>query len=343
MAAPAPRIALQLVEPLLEWLASRGVDAPALLRSCGAPLPRAGSGVPMVPLAAYVELLERAATKAGDPHLGLHMGVFDDPGNLGALGYLFMSAGSLLEAFEAFTSHLFALQEDTVNRLLLDGDAVTFQYRINDDGISRRRQDSEYSLSAMHSITRLYSNARVRPRIVCFEHRQAGRYATYRELFGCEVHFGQPFNALVYERSGFNLRNNRRNQLLAPIIASHLDQLATHHAPTRPHRERVAELIELRLADGGCTQAGIASELGISVSTLIRRLRREGTGFRELLTDKRLQHAERLLCQDEAPVASVALAVGYSENASFTRAFRRRNAQSPVQFRRARRRTAAEP
>ncbi|MFM2288527.1 MAG: hypothetical protein RL684_1670 [Pseudomonadota bacterium] len=338
MAAPAPCIALQLVEPLLELLAARGINAHSLLRAAGAARPSSRDPATMMPLADYVELFERAALATGDAHLGLHLGLFDEPGNLGALGYLFMSGASLLDAFEGFTSHLSALQQDTTNRLQIDGDAVTFQYHINDDRISCRRQDSEYSLSAMQNLARLYSDARIRPRLVCFEHRQSGRYGVYRDLFGCEIYFGQPINALVYDRKGFSVRNSRRSRLLNPIIASHLDTLVVRNAGSRPWRERVTELIELHLADGACSQAGIARELGISVSTLIRRLHGEGTRFRELLTERRLQNAERLLAQDEAPVATVALAVGYSENASFTRAFRRRNAQSPAQFRRARRR-----
>jgi AraC-like DNA-binding protein len=334
MSSPTPCIALQLVEPLLELLTARGIDANAMLRASGAAPAAADSASAMMPLAAYVALFERAASATGDPHLGLHLGRFDEPGNLGALGYLFMSGASLLDAFEGFGSHLAALQEGTTNRLQIDGDAVTFHYRINDDQISPRRQDSEYSISAMHNLTRLYSDSRIRPRMVCFEHRQAGRYSAYRDLFGCEIYFGQPLNALVYDRNGFNVRSRRRSRLLNPIIASHLDTLATRRAATRSYRERVTDLLELHLADGRCTQAQIALEMGLSVSTLIRRLRGEGVRFRELLTERRLQSAKRLLSQDDAPVAAVALAVGYAENASFTRAFRRRNAHSPVQFRR---------
>lgn len=337
MASPAPGIALQLVEPLLEYLADLKQDVPALLRRARLELPASRDPTAMVPLARYVELLEQAALATGDAHFGMHFARFDEPGTLGALGYLFMSAASLLDAFEGFCGHLDALQEDTTNRLLIGGDAVTVQYRIEDARIRQRRQDAEYSISAMHNLVRLYAGSAVRPRAVHFEHRRAGKYATYRDHFQCEVLFEQPCNELVYRREGFNLRSRQRSHLLNPIIASHLSTLSARHGSERSWQARVAEMIEVRISDRHCTLASVARALGVSASTLIRRLREENTGFAALLLERRLQHAERLLTLGDTPVAAIALAVGYAENASFTRAFRRRHAQSPEQYRRSQR------
>jgi AraC-like DNA-binding protein len=343
MSVTAPRIAMQLVDPMIEWLNGRGVDAEPLLSAAGIPVRSAANAPSMVPLSSYVKLLESSAAAISHPHLGLKLGQFEEPGTLGALGYLFMSAASLLDAFEGFCGHLDALQEDTTNRLLISGDSVIVQYRINDESISHRRQDAEYSISAMHTLTLLYSDAAIRPREVCFEHRQVGKYSTYLDLFHCDVFFEQPCNTLVYRREGFNVRNRRRSNLLNPIIASHLSHLAEHHASTRSYTARVIELIEMRISDSSCNQARIAEALEISVPTLVRRLRSEGSSFRDLLRERRLMHAERLLKLDDTPVAEIALAVGYAENASFTRAFRRQYSVSPEQYRRARRRAAAEP
>lgn len=338
MPSPAPRIATQLVEPLVDWLISQGAGVDGLLRSMGLTLHEVRSPSAMIPLAAYVELFEQAARVSGDPHFGLHLGRFEEPGSVGALGYLFMSGASLLDAFEDFSAHLDALQEDTANRVVIDGDTITFQYRINDIRIAHRRQDSEYSIAAMHSLARAYSAARIVPMRICFEHRHAGRYSHYHDWFQCDVHFGQPFNALIYRREGFNVRSRRPSQLLNPIIASHLDRLAARKSTPRSYHRRVSELIDLHMVETDCSQARVAKALGISVSTLIRKLRTEGHSFRKLLMERRLQYAEWLLTQDETPVASIALAVGYAENASFTRAFQRRHAQSPAQFRRSQRR-----
>jgi len=341
MGSPAPGIALQLVEPLLESLADSGINVPALLRDARLRLPAKRDPSALVPLARYVELMECAAAATGDEHFGMHLARFDEPGTLGVLGYLFMSAASLLDTFEGFCAHLDALQEATTNRLLIEAESVTVQYRINDARINQRRQDAEYSISAMHNLVRLYCGAPLRPRAVHFEHQRGGRYATYREHFQCDVLFEQPCNELVYRREGFNVRSRHRSHLLNPIIATHLSTLSARHGSTRNWRARVTELIETRISDSDCTQASVALALGVSVSTLIRRLREERASFATLLRERRLQYAERLLALDDTPVAAIALAVGYAENASFTRAFRRRHALSPEQYRRAQRASSA--
>lgn len=337
MSRPEPRISMQIVEPLLDWLSGRGVDVTGLARAGKLPVPEHGNLEAMVPLSAYVDLFEQAAVACDDPYLGLHFGRLDEPGMLGALGYLFVSGVSLLDAFEGFCAHLDALQEGTTIRLLISGDTVSFQYRINDERIAMRRQDAEYSIAAMHALTRLYARRPVRPREVWFEHKLAGRYSIYREHFGCEVYFEQPCNGLVFGRADFNVRGSGRNRLLKSILASHLDGVASQHAPPRSFEAQVLGILEQRLTTASCTQAAVARVLGVSVSTFIRRLKVEGVSYRQLLQTQRLQRAERLLRLDDSPVASIALAVGYSDNASFTRAFRRRAGISPAEFRRLRR------
>jgi AraC-like DNA-binding protein len=190
----------------------------------------------------------------------------------------------------------------------------------------------------MYNLTRLYSGGKAELGHVCFEHKQAGRYSVYRDVFGCEVSFEQPFNALIFRREGFNLRTRRRSHVLNPILASHLDALSADRAFARDYKTRVAGIIDAQLAAGNCSQAEVAEKLGLSVSTLARRLRAEGVRFRDLLAARRLETAERLLIQDESRVAGVALATGYAEAASFSRAFRRRTQLSPTQYRRGARR-----
>ena len=75
--------------------------------------------------------------------------------------------------------------------------------------------------------------------------------------------------------------------------------------------------------------AEVAGRIGLSLPTLGRRLRAAGTNWRALLDEHRLGNAERMLRETSRSVADVALAVGYAESASFSRAFTRHFARSP--------------
>jgi AraC-like DNA-binding protein len=77
----------------------------------------------------------------------------------------------------------------------------------------------------------------------------------------------------------------------------------------------------------------VAQEMRISQSTLYRRLSSEKKSFQCLLDDRREALAKRLLANSRMSIAEIASALGYAENASFTRAFRRWTKVSPREYR----------
>lgn len=81
------------------------------------------------------------------------------------------------------------------------------------------------------------------------------------------------------------------------------------------------------------SQEDIAKELFMSVRTLHRLLRREGTSFREITNETLMLRAKRMLEQDAMSVSQIALELGYSDSANFTRAFRNQTGATPSEYR----------
>lgn len=73
----------------------------------------------------------------------------------------------------------------------------------------------------------------------------------------------------------------------------------------------------------------LAMVLGISVQTLSRRLAEAGTSYSELKDKLRKTHATWYLKYTDMSIGSIASQLGYSELASFSRAFRRWHCMSP--------------
>ena len=80
------------------------------------------------------------------------------------------------------------------------------------------------------------------------------------------------------------------------------------------------------------TETDVASRLNRSTSSLQRDLRGEGTTFRQLLEGTRRDMAERLLTSESRSIGQTAFMLGYSDQSTFTRAFRRWHGVSPGQF-----------
>jgi transcriptional regulator GlxA family with amidase domain len=68
----------------------------------------------------------------------------------------------------------------------------------------------------------------------------------------------------------------------------------------------------------------------------LQRLFKQQTGIQlgSLVTERRLQRAAQLLTISNLSIKEIAHTVGYSHHSSFVRAFQRRFAQAPKQFRR---------
>ena len=72
----------------------------------------------------------------------------------------------------------------------------------------------------------------------------------------------------------------------------------------------------------------------MSTRTLSRRLRDEGSALPDLTRDARIDQAERLLAGSDLPLAKIARQLGFSELATFSRAFKQATGRSPGEFRR---------
>lgn len=77
----------------------------------------------------------------------------------------------------------------------------------------------------------------------------------------------------------------------------------------------------------------VAASLGLSRSTLQRRLREEGTTYQAVLDATRRDTAIRYLTKTALSADEIAGVLAYRDANSFSRSFRRWTGQSPVAFR----------
>jgi AraC-like DNA-binding protein len=78
----------------------------------------------------------------------------------------------------------------------------------------------------------------------------------------------------------------------------------------------------------------LARELGMSRSTLHRRMKDAGLNLKELKDDERKKRAIALLANTDLSLSKIALELGYKEQSSFYRAFTRWFNETPSENRR---------
>ena len=79
----------------------------------------------------------------------------------------------------------------------------------------------------------------------------------------------------------------------------------------------------------------IASQLAVSERTLTRQLGKEGTSYATLLAQVQAERARNLLRNPNLTITEVGYRLGYTEPATFTRAFTKWSGMAPLKWRNA--------
>jgi AraC-like DNA-binding protein len=88
------------------------------------------------------------------------------------------------------------------------------------------------------------------------------------------------------------------------------------------------------LADGTPKITSVAESIGASVRTLQRRLSEIDTTFSNIVEEAKMKTADTMIVESDLALNEIAHELGYSDQAHFTRAFRRWAGVSPGAYRR---------
>jgi AraC-like DNA-binding protein len=96
----------------------------------------------------------------------------------------------------------------------------------------------------------------------------------------------------------------------------------------------IRQVVEGMLVEGVPRIASVADAVGGSVRTLQRRLSDIDTTFSDIVEEAKMKSANRMMTRADCTLTEIAHGLGYSDQAHFTRAFRRWTGISPAAFRR---------
>ena len=190
---------------------------------------------------------------------------------------------------------------------------------------------TESVFARMVCTSRRYSGDAQFARAVHFTHPAPAYHAEYDRIFRVPVVFASDRNAIVTDDSWMSriTEATPSSRHAAGILSAHADELLERLERSKSMRGRVESLLMPVLHNGGASMAAIASKLGLSRQSLFRRLKAEGVTFEKVLDDLRHTMALHYLREKKIPVNETAYLVGFSDPASFSRAFKRWTGFSP--------------
>jgi AraC-like DNA-binding protein len=325
----------RLVPLVLRWLETKGVsetDRAQLLQY----LPAGAATLPEItaPLSTIQFFLDSAAAKAPCASMGVELAAMIPRGTYAWLEFIARVSISLEAGMVSVCRYYRLLNKgaDLVPVRRPEATGVEARVAWRSDGWGRHL--NEYTVALFHRICRELDTD-WRTTRVWFAHPEP-EPAAVRALaswFGLEPQFSQPASGFEGPRSIASRPLQSADPELQRLLESQADDELARQHPLAGLASRVRDEISRRLANGTSDVEAVAQALGLTGRTLQRRLREEGSTFRDVLETARGQHAQRYLRQRALSLSQIATLLGYSDLRAFDRAFRRWAGVSPTEWR----------
>ena len=325
------------VRQVVATISAAGLDGHKLCHRAGLD-PRVLASVDArIPNEVIGKLWALAVEDSGNPSIALLAQRAFKPAALDAMGYAMMSSADLRGALERAVRYAGIMSNATTGRLIPVPDGLRFEVITRDGSGPSPVQGKEFVLLMLLTFLRWIAGQTLTPLAVEFQHDAPVDLKRYEDTFGCPLHFGSSSYAIVFSQADLATPLLTANPWLAQVhdrhVAERIEQLNRSPQGALSVTPRVRRLIVQSLPDGEPTRQAVASALGLSERSLQRRLHDEGSSFHSLLDGTRRELAERYLASESVALVEATSLLGFSGQASFTRACRRWFGASPRKVR----------
>ncbi|MGN9845671.1 AraC family transcriptional regulator ligand-binding domain-containing protein [Nonomuraea sp. H19] len=318
---------------LTRLLVHAGLDRSRLVGVPGlAVLDEDGIRIPTATCLRVWELVSGPAWQAGGSKRVMELW---RPGALGVWDYLFSVSGTLGDALDVSSRHFTAIA-DPADRLLVmrDDDGVTVTYQ------GPYRDHPEYPRIGElvpHMLLQVASSGagrRLAPVRVRLPHRPPTSSQRLVELYDTRsVEFEADHPSITFAEADADVPLPLADPALAAILDDHARLSTAASRPVLGWLDRFHAILESAVADGPPGLDQVARRLAMSPRTLQRRLRDEGTSWREELEKLRQRRVDRLLRETSLSVESIAARVGFTDSRALRRAIHRWYGHGPAVIR----------
>ncbi|TAM09899.1 MAG: AraC family transcriptional regulator [Nevskiaceae bacterium] len=281
----------------------------------------------------YCNLFEIASATTGDDNFGLRFGQAFKPRYLGLIGYIAVNSPTLYAAVRKLVDYFPTHQTQSVLALTDYQGVMCLSYRVLDPRIRIRRQDAELSLGMFCNVFRHCLGPRWAPLEVWFEHHRPDGFGEHERCFGAPVKFDQRTNGILFRPEALQTIVPGADPYLLTLLEEPVR--ARDRQRVRPEytlatiRQRVRE----RLGSSHCSITHVAADFDMPVQMFRNVLRDHKTQFNALVRSVRKELAIKYVGDSAVQLTEVALALGYSEQSAFSRAFHCWTGVSPRHYR----------
>ena len=318
---------------LLSHAEKLGLDRGEVLRSAGLHEETLRDPDARIPASKIEKMWRAMISRAPHSALGVEMGASFTIREWGLVGYSIAYSGTLLQALQRLVRYSRIMSE-----------AIRFKLRVGKDRSSLVVDGGPRFDSLQHPVVarlvsilgamREVAGVDIIPLEVRLPFNRPASVSEYARCFRCPLAFDQRDAAIVLRKDDLERSLSFADDTLSGYLDHLADEVLEALGGDHSFSEKTRRAIWSELSDGQPSVQRSARVLGVSVRTLQRRLKDEGTSFAAVLESFRREMAAGLLRSRDLAIYEVAFLLGYSEPSTFYRAFRRWHGTTPREFRR---------
>ena len=275
-----------------------------------------------------------AVRQSGDPAIGLHAAQHVPHGLYGLIDYLFGYASTVGAGIELMMRYLPLLNNWIISDIEVGDDYATLNLDVVWQGIPR--PPAEYVFAMLVVRGRAVWRVDWAPALIRFEFpapRTPERLGDHARLFGCGIEFGADATQMFVDRSVWDTEVTTADPGLVALLRGQADEVLRQLPAASGFVDDVRQVVRVGLAEPHRGVENVAAKLDVSPRTLQRRLAEEDTSYAAVVDEVRLETAKQALADPTNSLTDIAFLIGFEEQSSFSRAFKRWTGVSPTEHR----------
>jgi len=320
------------IQAIVRALDDQGVDGKALALRAGIRSRVLHNPEERAPQPAVTRLWTLAVEATGNPSFGLLVPRFVSPVTFHALGYAILASPDFKAVFQRWIRFQRLISDAMDQRLERRGERYRMVIERHASMGPPHEAIDAFTATGVRTLRGLSGTARVNPTVLYLRRPEPRPSDLFYRIFRCPIHFDAPRDIVEYARNDVEAPLPHANAELAKqsdaIVADYLARTGRDGTLA----DLVHALLVEHLPDGGPSEAAIARRLSMSSRNLQLQLAQGGTSYKDLLNRARQNLARKYLREGKYSIKEVAFLLGFSDAATFTRAFRRWTGESPGRF-----------
>lgn len=266
-----------------------------------------------------------------DPAIGFRCGLNYRNANFGDVTYAVLFCDNLRDSFEINNRFEPLTQEFGFKSLSVDGDEASIGWTTHEDKPEILRHVSDLNFATFARMGFWVKAAHgLAVRKLQVRHKNDTYKDVYENVLNCPIIYGAEKNVLTFDKAFLDVSLPGRDPNTLKLLVSKLERdiRFLHHPYTEA--EMVHIYLERSLGKLPPTIKNAASVMDIPEWQLRRKLKSQGSSFRQILENVRKERYALLIEQPLMSQVQIAGLLGYSEQSALSRAYKKWHGSAPI-------------